>query len=171
MGIPSDTFDYDNEISNVPLNSNDRTKVITNDDKEIRYFGYKHPFSNFYESKFRIGDIIYPTVEHYYQCKKTDDPDESFYIMMAKTPKEAKKLGGYVEYLKYDWDIQKNVYMYKGIKAKFSQNEEMKNILLRTGDKTLIENNIWDNYWGCGKNGKGRNMAGKILMKVRGELV
>ena len=137
---------------------------------EIRFFGYMHPFSNFYKSNFRIDDVIYPTVEHYYQCKKTNDLDEEFYIMMADTPLKAKRLGRYVEYLKHDWSVKKNVYMYKGIKAKFSQNEEMKNILLRTVDKELIEDNKFDSYWGCGKDGKGRNMMGKILMKVRREL-
>lgn len=34
----------------------------------------------------------------------------------------------------------------------------------------LIENSKMDSFWGIGKNQKGKNMLGKLLMKVREEI-
>ena len=42
--------------------------------------------------------------------------------------------------------------------------------LLATGDKELVENAPGDYYWGCGADGSGRNMLGRILMELRAEL-
>ncbi len=42
--------------------------------------------------------------------------------------------------------------------------------LLGTGDGELVENAPRDYYWGCGRDGSGRNMLGKILMEVRESL-
>lgn len=60
--------------------------------------------------------------------------------------------------------------MYEIVKAKFTQNEDLKQRLLETGDMYLEEGNTWgDRTWGT-INGKGQNRLGKILMKVREEL-
>lgn len=60
--------------------------------------------------------------------------------------------------------------MYEICKAKFSQNEELRNRLLATGDEQLEEGNTWgDRIWGT-VNGIGENRLGNILMRVREEL-
>lgn len=51
------------------------------------------------------------------------------------------------------------------------QNKEIAKILLNTDDEEIIEVTSNDYYWGCGTNGTGKNMLGKILMKVRDELL
>ncbi len=60
--------------------------------------------------------------------------------------------------------------MYKITMAKFLQHSDLKEILLNTGDSHLIENAPWDSYWGIGKDGNGKNMLGKTLMKVRNDI-
>ena len=60
--------------------------------------------------------------------------------------------------------------MLKCLFAKFTQHEDLKKILLDTGDKTLIEHTKNDVYWADGGDGSGKNMLGKLLMKVRDEL-
>ncbi len=60
--------------------------------------------------------------------------------------------------------------MYKALLAKFSQNEELKDLLGMTGNRVLIEDSPHDSYWGNGGDGTGHNMLGKLLMKVREEL-
>jgi ribA/ribD-fused uncharacterized protein len=39
--------------------------------------------------------------------------------------------------------------------------------LLSTGNQLIVENSPVDYYWGCGADGSGKNMLGKILMEVR----
>lgn len=84
-------------------------------------------------------------------------------------PNRAKAMGRRVK-LRKDWEDVKNRIMYEICLAKFVQNKELRDALLSTKDEELIEGNTWnDTYWGiC--NGKGLNMLGKVLMRVRSEL-
>ena len=56
------------------------------------------------------------------------------------------------------------------MRAKVTQHEEMKNLLLSTGTPRLVEHTTNDSYWGDGGDGSGRNMLGVILMELRAEL-
>ena len=71
--------------------------------------------------------------------------------------------------LRPDWEQVKLGLMEEIVYAKFSQNEELRRLLLSTGDRVLIEGNTWnDTFWGVSlKSGNGQNHLGKILMKVR----
>lgn len=66
-----------------------------------------------------------------------------------------------------NWDEIKDQIMEIAVFAKFKQNKKLKDLLLSTGNAELVENSPRDYYWGIGKDGKGKNMLGKILMKVR----
>lgn len=72
--------------------------------------------------------------------------------------------------LRRDWEKVKDEIMRKAVRAKFTQHEELKKILLETADATLVEHTENDSYWGDGGDGSGRNMLGRILMQVRQEL-
>jgi hypothetical protein len=54
--------------------------------------------------------------------------------------------------------------------AKFKQHKNLKEILLSTGDKVLIEHTSRDSYWGDGGDGSGQNWLGKTLVTVRDQL-
>ena len=72
--------------------------------------------------------------------------------------------------LRGDWEEVKDNIMYEICKAKFTQNEDLKEKLLATGNDILEEGNTWgDRVWGT-VNGVGENRLGKILMRVREEL-
>ena len=60
--------------------------------------------------------------------------------------------------------------MEQGVLRKFQTHSEIKNILLGTGEELIVENSPIDYYWGCGKNGTGKNKLGLILMVVREKL-
>ena len=64
--------------------------------------------------------------------------------------------------------------MYKALVAKFTQHEDLKEQLIATGNSFLVEHTKRDKYWGDGGDGgnetKGRNMLGKLLVRVRNEL-
>ena len=55
-------------------------------------------------------------------------------------------------------------------RAKVLQNEDVKERLLKTGQRKIIENSPVDSFWGIGPKGDGQNMVGKIWMKIRDEL-
>jgi ribA/ribD-fused uncharacterized protein len=129
--------------------------------------------SNFYPSPIVIhitkeDTVIAPTVEHYFQYAKTPSAEEGFEILAAATPGEAKRLGRKCN-LRKDWESIKDFVMLDALRDKFSD-PELRAKLLATGDEFLVEGNHWgDTYWGvC--NGKGRNMLGSLLMKVREEI-
>ncbi len=144
-----------------------------------RVFTPYSQFSNFARTPIIINEIVYPTTEHYYQVMKfiRTDPDYAEKIRNSKTPKESKDLGhSRAHPLDKDWDDESNgeplkiKVMRKALLTKFTQYSLLRNILLNTGENTILEDSPWDAYWGIGKNGKGKNMLGKLLMELRTKL-
>lgn len=132
-------------------------------------------FSNFYPCKIEYDGISYKNSEAAWQAQKTLDLSKRVeFSSLSGT--QAKKNGRSV-LLREDWENVKYELMVDILKAKFSQNKNIKQILLSTGDATLIENTTgWhDNTWGdcrcpkC-KNIKGKYLLGKALMETRKEL-
>lgn len=66
-----------------------------------------------------------------------------------------------------DWEDVKMDVMKKALYAKFNQNAELKESLLNTGEKEIIENSPYDCFWGYGPRGEGDNHLGKLLMRLR----
>jgi predicted NAD-dependent protein-ADP-ribosyltransferase YbiA (DUF1768 family) len=61
--------------------------------------------------------------------------------------------------------------MYDVVSAKFANNRVLRDSLLATGTQEIVEGNTWgDTFWGQ-VNGKGQNKLGKLLMKIRDELM
>lgn len=133
----------------------------------IREFRGKYYFlSNFSNSKIEIDGVIFDNGEAAFHSFKDVSKQSSF---AGLDPSSAKKKGRKVK-LRYDWEKVKDNIMYRVVKAKFTQNEDLKIKLLDTGDEYLEEGNTWnDTYWGVCR-GRGKNTLGKILMKVREEL-
>ena len=139
---------------------------------EIKSFSGKHRFlSNF----AYMGGVTgtdgrhWPSVEHAFQACKTLDRAAQEHIRQCRTSGGAKRAGRAVQ-LRDDWEQIKDEKMLLIVRAKFTQNPELRQMLLDTGDAILIEGNNWgDTYWGqC--NGVGQNKLGIILMQVREEL-
>ena len=81
----------------------------------------------------------------------------------------AKRKGRRIR-LRSDWEKIKYIKMYSVCYAKFTQNPDLKEKLLQTGNEILEEGNDWgDKIWGT-VNGEGENNLGKILMEIRKEL-
>ena len=122
--------------------------------------------SNFYKCNVTYNGITYNSSEAAFQAQKCPARAREFSKLDAS---DAKAMGRYVT-LRRDWESVKDNAMYEIVKAKFTQNETLKERLLATGDSELVEGNDWnDKYWGVCK-GYGKNMLGKILMRVRTEL-
>ncbi len=129
--------------------------------------GYQF-LSNFYKCNVVVDGINYRSTEHYYQSMKTSREDLRQMIRDAPSPYYAKVIGGALrenDIIK-DWESKRVGVMMKGIRAKFTQNPELREKLLATGETILHEGNMDDKFWGM----EGRDMLGKLLMEIRSEL-
>jgi len=110
----------------------------------------------------------WPTVEHLFQAAKSLNRSEQDMIRKAPSPKMAKKLGRAVK-LRKGWDNMRLNVMKGILKRKFEQHPDLKEKLLATGNEPIEEDAHWDEFWGTGKFGHGKNWMGKLLMQLRGE--
>ena len=60
--------------------------------------------------------------------------------------------------------------MRKALFAKFTRSKYLRDRLLETGDRELVERSPYDSFWGDGGNGTGRNWLGRLLMELRTKL-
>ena len=128
-------------------------------------------FSNFAEYPVRIDGTTWPTTEHYFQAQKFEDPAVRQRIRRAGSPMEAARLGrDRRTALRRDWESTKVSVMETALRAKFTQHDALRLLLLSTGDARLIEHTENDAYWGDGGDGRGKNMLGQLLMRVRASL-
>ena len=141
---------------------------------KIIYFFTKnddyYEFSNFSSYGLEVDGFYWPTVEHYFQAQKFSGTEQFDKIKNSYSSKQAKDLGQSRSVpIRNDWDEVKEEVMLFALRRKFS-NPKLKGLLLKTGKKQLVENSPYDRYWGCGKDGGGKNRLGVLLMKVRDEL-
>ena len=142
--------------------------------EDIRFYRVKEPFgefSNFAPFPIVIDAEQWPTSEHYFQSQKFEDRAYRKRIRETVSPSQAARLGrDRSRRLRDDWEVVKDGIMLTAVRAKFSQHDGLRALLMSTGDATIVEHTKNDAYWGDGGNGGGRNMLGQILMKVREEL-
>jgi ribA/ribD-fused uncharacterized protein len=82
------------------------------------------------------------------------------------TPSLAKRWGRRVQ-LREGWADYRLRAMGDALAAKFTQNPELGQALLTTGEARLVEGNTWgDTYWGVYR-GRGDNQLGRLLMGLR----
>ncbi len=128
-------------------------------------------FSNFAPYPIQLDGKQWPTSEHYFQAQKFVDPEHQEAIRKEKSPTIAARIGrDRKKPLRRDWESVKDSIMRKAVRAKFTQHDDLRQILLSTGDARIVEHTENDSYWGDGGDGKGRNMLGRILMEIREEL-
>ena len=130
-------------------------------------------FSNFSAHGFELDNFWWYTSEHYFQAQKFVNTDVDWFNKMRtiKLPKEVAKMGRSRQHpLRTDWEQIKDNVMYRAVLCKFKTHEDIQQLLLDTGEKLIVENSPIDYYWGCGKDGSGKNKLGEILMQVRAEI-
>ena len=128
-------------------------------------------FSNFAAYPIELDGQTWPTTEHYFQAQKFAGTDHAEAVRLEPSPMKAAKMGrDRSRPLRPDWDAVKDDIMRKAVEAKFTQHEELRNLLRSTGQATLVEHTKNDAYWGDGGDGTGQNMLGKILMELRDRL-
>lgn len=150
-----------------------------NPDEENAYL------SNWYPSDFTVNGISFSSMEQYMMYQKAlrfGDTKIADKILATDDVAKIKKLGREVQ--GYDdsvWNGVRQIIVYEGLTAKFSQNEDLKAKLLETKDVILAECAVRDKIWGIGLSmtdekrfdkdkWKGQNLLGYALMLVREHL-
>jgi len=117
----------------------------------------------------------------YHKALLFDDSDVATQILTATTPIEVKALGRQVK--NFDEDIWKeNRYriVKEGNILKFTQHLDLREKLLATQGKMLVEASPRDRIWGIGYGAKnalankerwGLNLLGQVLVEIRDEML
>ncbi|KAH0564859.1 hypothetical protein GP486_001753 [Trichoglossum hirsutum] len=142
-------------------------------------------FSQWYSQPFKetneAGDsVTFETAEQYMMYHKAvlfHDPDIAAQILNAKGGREQRALGRKVHDFDQDiWAANRSRIVRDGNILKFSENAKLRQTLLETGDRELVEASPSDRIWGIGYGAKnapskrenwGLNLLGKALMEVR----
>ena len=149
---------------------------------ETDEYGY---MSNWYPSKFTLNGIEYTSMEQYMMHQKAmvfKDAQTAQEILKTSDVARIKQLGrGVKNYDDHIWNGVRQIVVYEGLLAKFSQNPDLKAQLLATGSAILAEFAGKDVIWGIGMNThdqdrydrtkwRGTNLLGYSLMMVREKL-
>jgi len=125
-------------------------------------------FSNFYTRRIVIDDVPWDSTEHYYQAHKFLDIEVQEFIRGQLSPGDAARAGRSEGFpLRSDWGQVKELVMFEALCAKFTQHDDLKRLLLGTGDQILVEASSKDSYWGWGWDRMGKNRLGYLLMDLR----
>ena len=141
--------------------------------------------SNWYPSNFMVDGIQFSSMEQFMMYRKAicfHDECIAEKILSTKDVAKIKALGRAVkDYDENYWNGVRQVIVYEGLLAKFSQNNELKDNLVNTGNVILAECAVKDRIWGIGLSMKdenrydkskwrGENLLGYPLMMVRERL-
>ena len=150
-----------------------------NPDEENGYLG------NWYLSEFEVDGIKFSSMEQYMMYQKAIEFEDDLIaeqILKTQNVSEIKRLGRQVEnYNDHVWNGIRQIVVYEGLRAKFSQNNELKKKLKETKTSVLAECAVKDRIWGIGLSmkdskrldmaqWKGQNLLGYGLMEIRKRL-
>ncbi len=141
--------------------------------------------SQWWPAPFTVDDATYPTAEHWMMAGKArlfGDDDALVKVMVASSPGAAKAIGRTVRgFDQARWYAEGYRIVVEGNLAKFGQHKDLRDFLLRTGRRVIVEASPRDRIWGIGlgkdnpdalvpSRWKGLNQLGFALMEVRDRL-
>ena len=141
----------------------------------IRFYHSDQPWgdlSNFSAHAVFLHGKVWPTVEHFYQAQKFAGTAQEESIRLKPTPTLAKRYAAALSDSprRADWATAKESVMLAALRAKFAQHPDLRDRLVNSRDRALVEHTEHDAYWGDGADGTGLNRLGHLLMQVRSEL-
>lgn len=151
-------------MSLFPPNSGENDLYISRADPD-------NPLGTHAAFSFELEGKVWPTVEHYFQGMKFTDEIRQEQVRMAATPIQARNLGRKRhKSLRPDWKRVRETIMTRAVYTRCCTYPHLAQELLDTGDRNIVENSNFDYFWGCGRDRRGDNRYGEVLMKVRGKL-
>ena len=127
-------------------------------------------FSNFAKYGFDADGRLWPTSEHYFQAQKFKGTVHAETVRKAPSVRDAARIGRDRSLpLRADWEDVKLDVMRAALRYKFAAHPDLVELLMSTVDEEIVEQTTDDYYWGCGTDGTGLNMLGKLLMELRAQ--
>ena len=138
--------------------------------------------SQWWPAPFEVDGTRYPTAEHFMMAEKArlfGDEETRGRILASSHPRDAKRLGREVRgFEEQPWEEARSELVVRGNRAKFGQNPPLREFLVGTRDRVLVEASPVDRIWGIGlaaddpaagspERWKGLNLLGFALMEVR----
>ncbi|PHI17971.1 hypothetical protein CEQ90_20380 [Lewinellaceae bacterium SD302] len=156
-------------------------------EEEYHFFWHSSsPLSQWHICEFVVDEIKFTSTEQYMMYEKAKLFNDEYHmnqILETDNPRKQKEYGRLVG--NFDatiWNEKSLKIVYAGNYQKFSQNEKLRNHLVSTKGKTIVEASPYDKIWGIGlskkdssvrdiREWKGRNLLGIILTEVRENLL
>ncbi|OEV00783.1 hypothetical protein AN217_26625 [Streptomyces qinglanensis] len=142
--------------------------------------------SQWWESEFTTEGRVFRSAEHYMMAHKAwlfNDDETAERILAAPHPGAAKTLGRQVKGFEEEaWLEHRYGIVLRGNLAKFSADTELRDFLLKSRDRVLVEASPLDRIWGIGLAAdderasspslwRGLNLLGFALMETRSTLL
>lgn len=149
--------------------------LFPNRQENALYFSMDDPeelMSRNSDHSFKLDEQQWASVEHYYQAMKFVNPAYQSKIKNSNSAEQAKKLGqNWFKKKRSDYKEVRTTLMTRAVYTKAKTHPEIAKKLIKTGELELVENSQFDYFWGCGRDHRGDNFYGKILMNVRNKLL
>lgn len=149
-------------------------------------FFWHGPFSQWHGCRFKVDAVAYNCAEQFMMAQKAvlfHDEESLGKIMATANPRIQKGLGRKVRgFNPGKWQAQARDIVYRGNWAKFTQNADLRELLLATRGTTLVEASPSDTIWGIGlgeddpraadrQTWRGTNWLGEVLTRVREDIL
>jgi len=141
--------------------------------------------SQWWPSPFVVDGVTYETAEHWMMAGKArlfGDAEAERRVLAADHPSLAKKAGRLVrDFDEETWQRERFGIVVEGSVHKFASDARLREFLLNTGERVLVEASPVDRVWGIGlaatdeaasdpERWRGPNLLGFALMEARGRL-
>ncbi|UED86197.1 NADAR family protein [Streptomyces profundus] len=138
--------------------------------------------SQWWPVPFTVEGVAYPSAEHYMMAAKArlfGDEETAARVLAAPHPGAAKDLGRQVSSFDEEtWHARRFAIVVRASTAKFGQHPELRDYLLSTSGRVLVEASPLDRIWGIGLTAdderaaspsrwRGQNLLGFALMAAR----
>ncbi|MEV6164399.1 NADAR family protein [Streptomyces sp. NPDC052052] len=159
--------------------------------KYLRFWGHRpRPdgrigascLSQWWPAPFTVDGVTYASAEHWMMAGKArlfGDAEAEDRAVAAKSPAQAKKVGRLVRgFDEAVWERERYALVVAGSIHKFGGHPQLREFLLNTGDRVLVEASPMDRIWGIGlaaddpraenpATWRGLNLLGFALMDAR----
>lgn len=172
------------DVSSETLSRFDGTEIVVTP-QMVLFWKPPSPFDQWTKALFSIDGVGYVCAEQFMMAEKArlfQDFKIERQIMSTDDPRRHQQLGKQVAgFDKQVWERERYGIVLKGNLAKFSNNKDIRDALLQTGERRLVEASPIDRIWGIGlsasnplaydpQNWLGLNLLGMVLEDVRTHL-